>query len=159
MICYQIATFLFIASGGIWGESESTKTVLKSLLIMLEFLLIPWAWTKSKEGEEEVVTYNSHYDFWLFQITKLKIDSNPFAKGFREATRTRSGDPGHPMQHLELRNSLPYWQQLTMEAAGILQRQQPNPLAFFNPFFQSTYLAPRSLMPQTPINDNFNDKL
>jgi hypothetical protein len=24
-----------------------------------------------------------------FQITKLKIASNPFAKGFREATRTR----------------------------------------------------------------------
>ena len=145
-----------IEPAGIWGESESTKTVLKSLLIMLEILLIPWAWTKSKQQEEQFFKLSlCQVNYFTLQITKLKIDSNPFAKGFREATRTRSGEQLHH-QHLDLRHS-PYWQHLTMEAA-LLQRQ-PNPFAFFHPFFPSTYLTtPRSLMPQTPINDNYDDK-
>jgi len=33
------------------------------------------------------------YNFLLWQITKLKIDSNPFAKGFRDSTRLGDFEP------------------------------------------------------------------
>merc|ERR1711862_180991 len=56
------------------------------------------------------------------QITKLKIDSNPFAKGFREATRTRESSAPADL-------SSPYFHHLTMEA--LLRRQNP---FFFNPY-------------------------
>lgn len=49
------------------------------------------------------------------QITKLKIDSNPFAKGFREATRNRE-------PHLPSHEN-PYLHHLTMEA--LFHRQNP----------------------------------
>lgn len=38
----------------------------------------------AKSSKQQLVQIKSP-----FQITKLKIASNPFAKGFREATRTR----------------------------------------------------------------------
>ena len=44
-------------------------------------------WTQRiAKSDKQPFVQNFKYPF---QITKLKIASNPFAKGFREATRTR----------------------------------------------------------------------
>ena len=43
------------------------------------------------EFSNKTYRYNQYYIF-IFQITKLKIDSNPFAKGFRDSSRLTEFD-------------------------------------------------------------------